>query len=166
MFRVTFINTFRDRTAAWLAALLVIVAVAAPAAAADPAKELGTKLQKSKSRMMGMQFDQAATLFQEATALLDQLKSSDPDHKDLPKLQKNFDKLATELDKKMTQRAERDIKPMMSTLETALRGSDRDKIRQAREKLAGAIAKHKDNLTAVGGPTGARRASKRTSGHR
>ena len=143
------------RAAAWAMAILTTLAAATPAFSEDTAKELGGKLQQSKSRMMGMQIDESVALFKEATALLDKLKSESPGHKDLAKLQGTYDKLATDLAKKVTQRAERAINPMRSQLETAMGGSDNDKIKQARDKLAEAIAAHKDNLTAAGGESGA-----------
>lgn len=44
---------------------------------------------------------------------------------------------------------------MKSGLEAALRGSDHDKIKQDRDKLAAAIAKHQADVEAAGGATGA-----------
>jgi hypothetical protein len=138
-----------------LVALALVIAATLPAGAAEPAKELSTKLQQSRSRMMGTQIEQAVGLFKEATALLAELKSAHPQHADLPKLQEQYDKLAADLEKRVTQRAERDINPMKSGLEAALRGSDRDKIKQDRDKLAAAIAKHQGDIEVAGGATGA-----------
>lgn len=143
------------KSAAWLATLLISALLALPAFADDPAKEISSKLQTAKSRMMGMQIDQAVALFKEATTLFERLKSEDPNHKDLASLQSKYDKLAKDLSKKVTQRAERAINPMRSQLEKELGGSDKDKIKQARDKLAEAIAEQKENLEAAGGKSGA-----------
>jgi len=134
--------------------ICTVVALATSTAAGDTAKDLSSKLSKAKSRMMGMQIDQAVELFVEATAMLEQLKNEDPGHKDLAKLEKNYDKLAEDLSKKVVQRAERAINPMRSQLENALGGGDQGKIKDARDKLAEAIDAQRANLEAAGGDGG------------
>jgi len=135
-------------------AVCLLVAVTTSVALADTAKDLSSKLGSAKSRMMGMQMDQAVELFGEATALLQQLKTEQPDHKDLAKLQKTYDKLAEDLSKKVVQRAERAINPMRSQLEKMLAGGESDQIKDARDKLAEAIEQQKAGLEAAGGSAG------------
>ena len=119
------------------------------------AKELKNKINKSKSRMSGMQFDKAAALFKEATDLLARLKAEDADHKDLAGLQKKYDKLRADLEKKITQKAGRAINPMKSSVEKALGGDDREKLERERGKLADAMAKYAEMLNVAGGSSGA-----------
>ncbi|UCG33945.1 MAG: hypothetical protein JSU68_04770, partial [Phycisphaerales bacterium] len=144
-----------NRLSALAALLLVGLVIAGPVWAEDAAKELKSKMQRAKGRMMSMEIDQAVALFAEATAMLDKLKSENPGHEDLAKLQKDYDKLAQDLAKKVTQQAQRAFNPMQSQLEKVLREEDNDKIRQARDGLAEAIAKHKENLGIAGGDAGA-----------
>jgi hypothetical protein len=101
-----------------------------------------------------MQIDEAVALFGEAKSLLEQMKAEQPDHNDLARLQNNYDKLAADLAKKVTQRAGRAINPMRSQLEKELAGSDQERIRSARDKLAEAIDQHRLNLEAAGGSAG------------
>lgn len=135
-------------------ALIVALVMATPARAGDAAQDLNTTLQKSRSRMMSMQIDQAASLFRDATKQLEALKQSEPDHSRLPDLQKKYDKLAGALSKKVVQRAGRDINPMRSALESALSAGDEDTTRSAARKFEAAVAKHRANLESAGGSGG------------
>ena len=137
----------------WLA-VWALTTTTASVATADTAKDLNGKLGSAKSRMMGMQIDQAVELFGEAKTLLAQLKNEQPDHRDLAKLQKNYDKLAVDLSKKVVQRAERAINPMRSQLENSLADGEANKIKNAREKLAEALDQHRANIDAAGGDAG------------
>ncbi len=148
-------NGLSMRTAVLIAVLVGMVAMSAPAVAEDLAKDLNSTIQKAKSRMMGMQIDQAVELYQEATTLLDKLKSAQPDHADLDKLQKAYDKLVVDLAKSVTKRASRDISPMRSALSTALRSGNDMLIKAAVNKLSSAIEKHQSNIELAGGEAGA-----------
>lgn len=155
MLQTASLNGCRSFLSKAFAAMVLVLIVQTSVLAADLAKDLNSKIQKTNSRMMSMQIDKAVALFKESTALLEKLKSDDPGHKDFEKLQKKYDKLAGALEKKVAQRARRDINVMMTPVEKALAGADRDKIEQARDKLAAAVDKHRDNLSAVGGESGA-----------
>ncbi len=135
--------------------LLLTFWFAPQAQAGDPAADVNTALQKARSRMMSMQIDQAVELFQDATQKLTTLKQADPGNAQLGGLEQKHAKLATDLAKKVVQRAGRDINPMKSGLEAALRGTDAAKIETARAKLKAAVEKHRANLVAAGGDAGA-----------
>jgi hypothetical protein len=147
-------QTRKTRCTKYLLSAWMLTAVTAAVVVGDTGKELSTKLSQAKSRMMGMQIDEAVSLYGEAKTLLEQLNSEQPDHKDLAKLQKNYDKLSVDLSKKVTKRAGRAINPMRSQLEKKLAGSDQGQIKDARDKLAEAIDKESANLEAVGGAAG------------
>lgn len=135
-------------------ALAVCVVFARPVEAGDAAQDLNTTLQKARSRMLGMQIDDAVSLFRDATKQIQALKGSEPDHARLPDLEKKYGKLAADLAKKVLQRAGRDINPMRSALESAMATRDADRVRAAREKLDAAVAKHRSNLESAGGLSG------------
>jgi len=140
----------------WLLLVGTLMALPATVQASqeDLAKQLNGKLQKTKSKMMGMQIDQAVSFFKEATELLDQLNTENPQHKDMKKLQNKYDKISKDLAKKVVQRARRSISPMESDLEKKLSGSDKDQIKQSKDKLTEALAKHQENLEIAGGDAG------------
>ncbi|MEW6744673.1 MAG: hypothetical protein AB1486_18105 [Planctomycetota bacterium] len=138
-----------------IVAVLLGLTFLSPGMAQDLAKELNAKLQAAKSRLMATQIDEATALFKEASELLARIKAEDPDNKDLAGLQQKLDKLAEDLGKKVVQRAQRDISPMQSALETAMRGGDPQRIKDARTKLAETLEKHRESLQVTGGASGA-----------
>lgn len=148
-------------------AMVLVCGVLAGAAAAfaddDAAKTATTNMQQAKSRLMGMQYDKALEHFQKAKDALATLRKDDPQNAKLADLQKKFDKLAADFEKKIVQRAERALKPQQSYLEGNLTGGDADAIRQARGKLADALEEQRAALELAGGTSGAALIEKTTA---
>jgi hypothetical protein len=123
--------------------------------AEDSAAELTTILQKARSRASSLRIDEAVDLFEQATTMLGALRESDLDSATLADLTAKYERVAADLEKKVVQRAERDVNPMVTGLEAALRAGDAARVSGARDALRAAVEKHRRNLVVAGGASGA-----------
>lgn len=146
---------FQPRRVCAIALMCCILAGSTTVLADDVAKSISTNLQKAKSRLMGMQYDKALEHFKDAKEALTTLRKEHPDHDELDELQKKYDKVAKDFEKKIVQRASRALKPNESYLRDKLSDDDVDAIRSARAKLAEALDEYREALEVAGGTSGA-----------